>query len=117
MSEPTNIRGEFNIELAGQMRTIKVNFDAIERLEGGLFSKPIVEKLYEAAQGRVAFRDVVTLIDVGLQAAKDTRLSRNQIGEAVLGAGMANYIKTYIDYLTYCINGGQEAKAGAAGEG
>ena len=116
MSEPTNIRGEFSIELDGQARTLKANFDAIERLEGGLFNKPIVEKLYEAGQGRVAFRDVVTLIDIGLQANKDTRLSRNQIGEAVLKAGMANYIKVYIEYLTYCINGGQEAKAGATGE-
>lgn len=116
MTEVTNIRGVFTVDLAGQERGLKANFDAIERLEGSVFKGPIITKLQEAVQGRASFKDVAGLIHTGLVCNKDTRLSREEVGAAVFEGGLVNFLPVYIDFLTYCITGGQEGKNNEQGE-
>lgn len=116
MSEIKNIRGEFKITLAGQERTLKSSFDVIEKLETQVLNKGIFETLQQAMANKAKFSDMVSVIHQGLVAAKDTRLSRAEVGAAMVDAGMVTFMQTYIEFLTYCITGGREAKEGAPGE-
>ena len=116
MAEITNIRGVFKLSLGGTEREIKATFDAIEKLENDLFKRPVVSVLQSAIAGSVSFRDVVSLIQAGLEAKNDTRLSRKEIGEFILDDGLAAFIPVFIEYLTYCLTGGKEQKKGKADE-
>lgn len=116
MTELSNIRGEFKVQLAGQERTLKASFDAVEQLESGGLSKNIVLTLNDAAVGNVSMRDMTSLFAIGMKAAGDTRLSRQEIGQAIFEAGFSNFIPVFVDYLVYCITGGKPAKGGQQGE-
>lgn len=112
----SNIRGEFTIKLAGQERTLKANFGCIERLETVILKRGLFDALTEALRGTPKFSDVVSVIHEGLVASKDTRLSRHEVGEAIVNEGLINFAEIYVEFLTYCVTGGQKAKGGAAGE-
>lgn len=116
MSEVSNISGEFKIELAGQERTMKANFACIEALETQILNKGIFETLTEAMQNKGKFTDITAVIHAGLAANKDTRLNRQEVGQALLEGGLVKYMEVYIEFLTYCITGGVKAKAGVSGE-
>jgi hypothetical protein len=116
MSEISNIRGEFKIELAGKERAMRATFEAIERLEGGLLRKTIVETLSDMGRGIVRVGELASVIHTGLACNKDTRLTRSEIGEELVRDGIAKHLPTVINYLSYLITGGQEAKGGEPGE-
>lgn len=111
-----NIRGEFKIQLAGQERTLKASFGAIETLETRLLKRGIMQALSEGMANQGTFTDIVAVIHTGLVAAKDTRMSMQEVGDAIMQAGLINFIEVYVEYLTYCITGGQRAKGGSSGE-
>jgi len=115
MTEITNIPGEFKITLAGKEKTIKATFGAVEKLENDLFKRTIFEVLNDALSGKVTFNNVVSVIQVGLESARnDTRLSRQEIGEAVFADGLTAFIPPFIEYLTYCLTGGKKQGANKA---
>lgn len=116
MTEVTNISGEFHIELAGKKRTLKANFGCIEALETQILQKGIFETLTDAMQNKGRFSDIVAVIHVGLVANKDTRLSRAEVGQAILDGGLVNFMETYIEFLTYCITGGVRSNGESSGE-
>ena len=116
MGEITNISGEFEIELKGKKHTMKANFACIESLETKILNKGIFETLTEAMQNKGKFSDIVSVIQAGLAANKDTRLTRTEIGDAIMQAGLIQYMEVYIEFLTYCITGGVQSKGGATGE-
>lgn len=111
-----NIRGEFKINLAGQDRVLKANFDAIERLETEVFKDGIFVALTSAVQGKPRISDIVSVIYIGLICNKDTRLSRAQVGQAITEEGIVKFAEVYISFLNYCVTGGQEGKGGSTGE-
>jgi len=98
-----NISGVFAINLLGQDRQLKATFGAIERLEES--GVPILKRLYDATSIAPRFVDIVDVIWYGLAGNKDTRLTRDQIGEAVLAEGLDKFAPVYIKFLTYCITG------------
>lgn len=115
--EIKNIPGEFIVTLDGKERTIKATFGAVEKLEGGLLGKTIFEALNDAMNGRVRYADVISVIMVGLEAFnRDTRMTREEIGNAVFAVGLTDFLATHIEFLTYCLTGGKKPKAGAKGE-
>lgn len=116
MTEITNISGEFQIDLAGQKRTLKANFGCIEALETQILQKGIFETLTDAMQNKGRFYDIAAVIHAGLVANKDTRLTRAEVGQAILEGGLVNYMETYIEFLTYCITGGVRSKGEPSGE-
>lgn len=98
-----NISGSFKINIAGQDRQLKATFGAIEKLEEqGI---PVLKRLYDASSVAPRFVDVVDVIWYGLAGNKDTRLTREQIGEAVLSEGLDKFAPVYIKFLTYCVTG------------
>ena len=116
MSEFTNIRGEFKFNLAGQDRMMRANFDCIERLETTILPKGIFVTLQEAMQNKGKFTDIVNVLHAGMVSAKDTRMTRSEVGQAILEEGVVNHIAIYIEFLTYCITGGKKSEGGSSGE-
>lgn len=115
MTDVSNISGEFKINLAGQDRVMKANFACIEALETQILNKGIFEALTDAIQNRGRFSDIAAVIHAGLVANKDTRLTRQEVGQALLEGGLVKYMEVYIEFLTYCVTGGVKS-GGASGE-
>ena len=116
MAEMTNIRGEFRFQLAGQERVMKANFDCIERLETVILHKGIFETLQDAMQNKAKFTEIVNIIHAGMSAAKDTRLTRAEVGQAIMEEGVVNFVGPCIEFLTYCLTGGKKGDDNAPGE-
>jgi len=103
-----NIEGIFTVELEDDERKLKATFGAIEKIEENI--KPIMSLLQDALSYQVKFTDMVKVFHIGLAAYGDTRLKKEQIGDAILKSGMASFIPVYVEYLTYCVTGGKEGK-------
>lgn len=110
------ISGQFKIELAGQERTMVANFAFIEMVELQVVRKPISQLVSEAVSGSFSVSDLVDVITCGLKANRDTRLTRSEIGEEIVKRGMVNFVKTYIEILTFAITGETEPKLTEARE-
>lgn len=101
----TNLNGIFQLELAGSTRDLKCDFGVVEKLERQVYMRPIMEVLNEAINGKIQITEIVDTIRVGLEANKDTRLSRTEIGQEVLTRGAVTFIEWYLQFLTYAITG------------
>lgn len=104
------IDGKFYIELADQKRELVANFGFIEAVEQSVIKKPIVQLLDEAITGRFSISEMISVFYCALKANKDTRLNKEQVGEAVVNAGSIHFVKTYIEILTFAITGEIEIK-------
>lgn len=103
------VNGEFEIKLAGTVRTLKCTFRAIETLEKKILNRGIVRTLSEMVSGDISFSDVVNIIHVGLAANKDTRLDTNEIGDDIISNGSFDQaVKVCIEFLTFAITGGNQ---------
>lgn len=104
-SQVHNIQGVFKVYLEGKDRDIKITFGVVEDLESFYFKRPLVEVLNDSVNGKIYLKDVVDLIYCGLHANKDTRFSRDQIGEYILTEGLINYKGVFETCLTYSVSG------------
>lgn len=104
------IGGQFKIELAGQERTMVANFAFIEMVEIQVIKKPISQLVNEAISGNFAVSNLIDVIVCGLKANKDSRLGRAEIGDEIIKRGVVNFVKTYIEILTFAITGETEPK-------
>lgn len=105
-----NISGTFTLEICDIERELKCNFLVIEKLERQVLKRPILQALNEAETGGVYISDVVGVIHAGLEGARDTRLTRNEIGQYVTEKGMSNFLEFYLKFLTYALIGDSELK-------
>lgn len=112
MNEIKNISGEFDIELfidgKYEIRTMKCNYDVMEKIETKILRKPMALLLTEVVEGRWFQTDMIAVIVAGLEANKDTRLNARQIAEAIYAGpkGTSNVLAVYAEFLTYAITGG-----------
>lgn len=102
---PKNIAGKFFIDLLGQKREMVINFGFCERVEKFTIGKALVTLLAESISGNPMLTDVVSFVDEALRNNGDTRLKREQIGQAVFERGVHNFLKVYQDMLVYALNG------------
>jgi hypothetical protein len=103
MSE--NLSGIFPVEINGVKRDTKCNFGVVEKLECDVFKRPIIAVLNDAANGHIFISDVVDTILAGLEANRDTRFNRNDIGGAVVDKGLDFYAEFFIKFLSFAITG------------
>lgn len=99
--------GKFTLELDGQERTLIANFLFIENLERRTLKKPILKLLSEAQEGMLGMSDVAEIIHAGLVANRDTRLTKNQIGQLIFG-DYPNMFAFCVEMLAYSIGAEQE---------
>lgn len=112
MNEIKNISGEFQIELfiegEYEFRTMKCNYDVMEKIETKILRKPMALLLTEVVEGRWFQTDVIAVIVAGLEANKDTRLNAKQVAAAIYAGpkGTTQALTTYAEFLTFAITGG-----------
>lgn len=107
----SNFKGEFEIELKGTKRKMKATFEVIDKLESTTFADSSVTRVFfNAAAGNVKFNVLTDVIYLGLCGAKDTRLSRDEVGQAIIeGGGLNHYLPIYIAFLQHFMDGGRKA--------
>lgn len=103
MSE--NLRGEFEIEVDGVTYQTKCNFALIEALERKILKRSILQATHDAMNGNIYYSEMVDIIHAAMQAAKDNRLNRADLGEKIHKDGFDKHIAWYIEFMTYALTG------------
>lgn len=111
------LRGEVEIELAGEKWTMRPTFEALSNIEGKL-NKSIPEITKAHREGSVRVTDVATIIWEGLVAANegkpplareksDRRLRYEEVGNMIIKDGFAKVLKqdALILFLLYGLAG------------
>jgi hypothetical protein len=79
------LRGEASLIVGGQIRTLRPTFDALVRAEDEL--GPLFALVERAGEGQLRLTEIATLFWHCLDARE--AVSREQVGNAVLDAGLA----------------------------
>lgn len=111
-----NISGEFVLTIEETDYQMKMDYGVIEKLERQILNRPLLVILESALNGVVSISDVTEVLWQCMQRAKDTRLSRVQLGEKLVKNGIANFFDDYINVLNYAITGEMEVKTEPAAE-
>lgn len=102
MSEP--LRNEVSITLAGEERTMRATFEAIRNIERAL-NLSIVKLIARVSQADMGLTDTATIIYFGLRGHDDTRLTLDQVGEAVMEVGLTSMIKPVMEFIMKSMGG------------
>lgn len=111
------LKDEVVIELAGQERTMKSTFTAIRGIERDL-GRGLMSIVWELGSTptdsvpNISVTQVAMIIHNGLKGYGDTRMSLNEVGEAVLKGGFTNYLVPIIDFLSGGLGDGDNADVG-----
>lgn len=110
------LRNEVAITLAGKERTMRADFGAIVAIERDTRRSMLQHQL----RGDISVTDMATIILRGLEAAGDKSLSLDQIGNAILDAGMSSEaiykpVIEFIDKSTAGFSVGKPEEAPAKG--
>ncbi|MBR2691777.1 MAG: gene transfer agent family protein [Aquamicrobium sp.] len=104
------LRNEVEIELAGQTRTMRASFSAIRAIEKEL-GKSLVRLINDiGASGDFSVTDAVTIIHHGLRGYNDTRLTLDQIGDAVVVEGFQSKATAAAEFLKVALMGASLGK-------
>lgn len=104
------MNGMFSITLDDKQYEMLASFGFVEMVEQTVIKKPVIQLLDEALNGRFHITDMVAVFHIGMKANKDTRLTRDQIGNEIVKVGSAKFMQTYIEILTCSITGQAELK-------
>jgi hypothetical protein len=113
MAEP--LRNEVTLTLAGEERTMRATFTALRSIEQAL-GVSIIKLIGRVASADMGLGDTATIIFHGLKGFGDTRLSLEEVGEAVLEAGRTNLIKPVMEYISKSMDGVKVGKPEAAAQ-
>lgn len=100
----TNLRNEVSIQLAGIERTMRASFTAIVAIEKAV-GKSMTAIISQIASGDLSVTEAATIIHHGLRGFDDKRLSFEQVGEAVVVAGLTNISTAVVEFVSASLNG------------
>lgn len=96
MADPLN--NEVTINISGQERKMKASFKAMRAIEIAL-GKPWAALGAMVAGGTYGLNEIATVIFHGLLGNKDTRLTLDEVGEAVAEAGINAMIEPVTSFI------------------
>lgn len=99
-----SLRNEVKIEIAGEERTMRANFSAIRGIEAAL-GKSVVSIVTDISNGDISITSAATIIYHGLRGFDDKRLTLEQVGDAVIEAGISNVSLAVIEFISKALNG------------
>lgn len=105
-------RNEVSIELAGETRVMRATFGAIRAIERDLGN--VLTLIDKITRGDIGVDQSARVIFHGLHGYDDKRLSLDEVGEAVVQAGLGQVMKPVIDFLTKAMEGVSPGKPVAA---
>lgn len=98
------LKGEVEIELGRERFVMRPTFAAIMEIEGELGG--VVPLARRAAGGDFGLREVAVIVCAGLNGFGARRFTREEVGELILAAGIANAAAPVRDLLTNVLKGG-----------
>lgn len=110
-----NLRNEVIINIAGEERTMRATFTAMRGIEKTL-GVSIIELNRKVARSDLGVIDNATIIYYGLRGNDDTRLSLEEVGEAVLTEGLTALINPVFDFVNAAMRGVKVGKPSPATE-
>jgi hypothetical protein len=111
MAEP--LRNEVSIQLGGEARTMRATFAALRGIERDL-GMNIVPLLFKIGDADVGVNQAAVVIFHGLKGYGDTRLTLDEVGEAVLAEGLSNLMLPVTEFLKKALDGASLGKPAAA---
>lgn len=103
------MRNEVSITLAGEERTMRATFTAIAAVEKAL-GRSMVAIINKVAGGDLGVTEAATIVYHGLRGNEDTRLSYEQVGEAVVEAGLGNVSAAVVGFVSIALSGVEVGK-------
>lgn len=98
-------RNEVSISLAGETRTLRATFTAIRAIERDL-GKSIIKVVDDLGlRGDISVTDTATIIYRGLQGYGDTRLTLDQVGNALVQEGFTEKAASAAEFLRVALMG------------
>ena len=99
------LRNEVEIELSGETRTMRASFAAIRSIESAL-GRSIVAVINQIGQqGDLSFTDAATIVHFGLRGYDDKRLTLEQVGDAIMGIGLAKVSVPVVEFVSLALSG------------
>lgn len=98
------LRNEVKITLAGEERTMRATFAAIRSIEGAM-GKSMIAVINQFGGGDISVTDAATIIHHGLRGHGDTRLTLDQVGEAIVEAGLNNVSLPIVEFVSRALGG------------
>jgi len=102
-------RNEVTITLAGEERTLRASFTAIAAIEKAL-GKSMMAVINKVASGDLAVTEAAVIIFHGLRGFDDTRLTYEQVGEAVVTAGVTKVSLPVVEFVNIALSGVEVGK-------
>jgi hypothetical protein len=99
------LRNEVEIELAGATRTMRATFAAIRNIESALGKSMMAVIGSIGNNGDLSYTDAATIIFHGLRGNGDTRLTLDQVGEAIVEMGMAKISVPVVNFVSQALSG------------
>jgi hypothetical protein len=98
------LRNEVSITLAGEERIMRATFTAIVAIEKAL-GKSMTAIINQVAAGDISITDSALIVYHGLRGNQDTRMSFEQVGEALVEAGMAAVSLPVVEFVSRSLSG------------
>jgi hypothetical protein len=92
------LRNEVAITLAGQERTMRATFAAMRGIEQAM-GVSVLALVQRALKRELGVTDTTVIIFNGLKGADDTRLSLEQVGEAVVEEGLNALAGPVVEFI------------------
>lgn len=97
-------KNELDITLAGQKRTMRASFEAIEAIES-VTGKSISMIVASVSGNDIGVTLATDVIFQGLRGYGDTRLTRQEVGEAVIEEGIIQVGAPVLQFLLLAFRG------------
>lgn len=107
-----SINNSVTIILAGQERTLKATFKAMREIERVL-QRPWASLGNMVVSGTMGVTEMATIIHQGLLGFNDTRLSFDEVGEAVVAEGIQTLLDPVTSFILIGFRGAKVATAQA----
>lgn len=103
------LRNEVTIHLDGMDRTMRASFSAIMAIEKAL-GKSMTAIINQVASGDMSITESATIVYHGLRGNDDTRMTFDQVGEAIVNSGMGAVSIPIVEFVSRSLNGVQVGK-------
>ena len=100
-----NPRNEVEITLNGKPRIMRPTFKTICDIERDIGIKFLPLVFEKAAKADIGMNDAAIIVFHGLKGNKDTRMSFEEVGEALFEGGVDSYLIPVTEFLTMSLRG------------
>ncbi len=107
---PNLHRGEIEAAIGGARRKLVLTLGALAELEAALGAGDIVALAERFGTGRLAARDLTTIIGAGLRGAGET-VTDEEVARMTADGGAQGYVRIAADLIAATFGGGAEPEA------